>query len=265
MWPRREPGVRPLLLVRPVEHEIAVQEDVERLARADGDRGRHVEPAPEDLEGHARELLAEGTSGDLTRRWRRERARLLWLAHLGAGANGREEERLPEDALPVRVHLALRPGLAGEVLQGQAREPQTAAVGENEPRPRDEETVLARRSSAWGVFLSVAVSAVAGYVVLVALTLKMTSPADVVANSPGGFGVQYILEQNLGAGLTALGGLLAAGVAFAMTFCSAKTRPYSITSSARSRIDSGIVRPIALAALRLTTNSNFVGTVPAIR
>jgi len=82
-----------------------------------------------------------------------------------------------------------------------------------------EETVFARRASAWGVFLSVAVSAVAGYVVLVALTLKMSSPEDVLANSGGGGGVQYILEQNLGAGLSALGGLLAAGVAFAMTFC----------------------------------------------
>jgi amino acid transporter len=82
-----------------------------------------------------------------------------------------------------------------------------------------EETVFARRASAWGVFLSVAVSAVAGYVVLVALTLKMTSPADVLTNSGGGGGVQYILESNLGAGLGSLGGLLAAGVAFAMTFC----------------------------------------------
>lgn len=82
-----------------------------------------------------------------------------------------------------------------------------------------EETVFARRASAWGVFLSVAVSAVAGYVVLVALTLKMTSPADVLANSGGGGGVQYILESNLGEGLSQLGGLLAAGVAFAMTFC----------------------------------------------
>jgi amino acid transporter len=82
-----------------------------------------------------------------------------------------------------------------------------------------EETVYARRASAWGVFLSVAVSAIVGYIVLVALTLKMTSPADVLTNSPGGFGVQYILEQNLGSGLTSLGGLLAAGVAFAMTFC----------------------------------------------
>jgi amino acid transporter len=82
-----------------------------------------------------------------------------------------------------------------------------------------EETVSARRASAWGVFLSVAVSAVAGYVVLTALTLKMTSPEDVLANSAGGGGVQYILEANLGAGLDQLGGLLAAGVAIAMTFC----------------------------------------------
>ena len=81
-----------------------------------------------------------------------------------------------------------------------------------------EETVFARRASAWGVFLSVAVSAVAGYVVLVALVLKMPDPATVMAES-GGYGVAYILEQNLGAGLGALGGLLAAGVAIAMTFC----------------------------------------------
>jgi len=82
-----------------------------------------------------------------------------------------------------------------------------------------EETVAARAASAWGVFLSVAVSAIAGYVVLTALTLKMTDPADVLANSTGGGGVAYILESNLGAGLGQLGGLLAVGVAFAMTFC----------------------------------------------
>jgi amino acid transporter len=82
-----------------------------------------------------------------------------------------------------------------------------------------EETVAARKASAWGVFLSVAVSAVAGYVVLSALTLKMTSPEDVLANSPGGYGVAYILYQNLGEGLGSLGGLLAVGIAFAMTFC----------------------------------------------
>ena len=82
-----------------------------------------------------------------------------------------------------------------------------------------EETVAARKASAWGVFLSVAVSAVAGYVVLTALTLKMTTPEDVLANSPGGYGVAYILYSNLGEGLTSLGGLLAVGIAFAMTFC----------------------------------------------
>ena len=82
-----------------------------------------------------------------------------------------------------------------------------------------EETVSARRASAWGVFLSVAVSAVAGYIVLTALTLKMTNPADLLANSPGGYGVAYILGTNLGSSLSSLGGLLALGVAFAMTFC----------------------------------------------
>ncbi len=82
-----------------------------------------------------------------------------------------------------------------------------------------EETVQARTASAWGVFLSVAVSAVAGYILLVALTLKMTSPADVLANSPGGYGVAYILGVNLGSAVTSLGGLLAIGVAVAMTFC----------------------------------------------
>ena len=81
-----------------------------------------------------------------------------------------------------------------------------------------EETVQARTASAWGVFMSVAVSAVAGYVVLVALTLKMTDPADVLANS-GGYGVAYILGQNLGDAFGSLGSLLAIGVAFAMTFC----------------------------------------------
>lgn len=82
-----------------------------------------------------------------------------------------------------------------------------------------EETVLARTASAWGVFLSVAVSAVFGYILLVALTLKMTSPDDVLASSTGGGGVAYILGANLGTGLNELGGLLAVGIAVAMTFC----------------------------------------------
>src|ERR1700675_1808874 len=38
-----------------------------------------------------------------------------------------------------------------------------------------------------------------------------------------------------------------------------ETASYSITSSARSRNDSGIVSPSAFAVFRLITNSNFVG------
>ena len=68
-----------------------------------------------------------------------------------------------------------------------------------------EETVFARRASAWGVFLSVAVSAVAGYIVLVALTLKMTTPADVLANSGGVRRSRTSSEQNLGGGLDRAG------------------------------------------------------------
>ena len=82
-----------------------------------------------------------------------------------------------------------------------------------------EETVQARGASAWGVFLSVAVSAIFGYILLVALTLKMTTPDDVLASSTGGGGVAYILGANLGSGLNQLGGLLAVGIAVAMTFC----------------------------------------------
>src|SRR5206468_4035194 len=37
------------------------------------------------------------------------------------------------------------------------------------------------------------------------------------------------------------------------------TAVHSMTSSARARIDSGTVRPSALAVLRLTTSSNVVG------
>jgi amino acid transporter len=81
-----------------------------------------------------------------------------------------------------------------------------------------EETIGARLSSGWGVFLSVAVSAIAGYVVLMALVLKMPPVPDVLANSPGGYAVHYILTRNLGEGF-ALGGLLSAGVAVAMTLC----------------------------------------------
>ncbi len=90
-----------------------------------------------------------------------------------------------------------------------------------------EETVGARIGSAWGIFLSVAVSAVVGYVFLVSLTLHLPdlSPLfgqldDSALYSQYYFGdnaaVVYILQQNLGAGL---GGIFGGAIAIAMSFC----------------------------------------------
>jgi amino acid transporter len=91
-----------------------------------------------------------------------------------------------------------------------------------------EETVGARVASAWGVFLSVAVSAVVGYVFLVALTLHTPDlsglfPAsldDAATYSQyyfgGGVAVINILVYNLG---DFLGNLISAGIAIAMAFC----------------------------------------------
>jgi amino acid transporter len=91
-----------------------------------------------------------------------------------------------------------------------------------------EETVGARVASAWGVFLSVAVSAVVGYVFLVALTLHTPDlsalfPASLDDSATysqyyfgGGVAVISILIYNLG---DFMGNLLAAGIAIAMAFC----------------------------------------------
>lgn len=91
-----------------------------------------------------------------------------------------------------------------------------------------EETVGARMASAWGVFLSVAVSAVVGYVFLLALSTHLPSmatlfpatlPTDLSGASQyyfgGGVAVIAILEYNLGN----FGDVLAAGIAIAMWFC----------------------------------------------
>jgi amino acid transporter len=92
-----------------------------------------------------------------------------------------------------------------------------------------EETIGARMASAWGVFLSVAVSAVVGYVFLVALTthlpdLSALFPAELTDETlpaasqyyfGGGVAVIDILRYNLGG----LGDLLSAGIAIAMAFC----------------------------------------------
>jgi amino acid transporter len=57
-----------------------------------------------------------------------------------------------------------------------------------------EETYLARKNSAWGVFLSVAVSAVAGYVMLMVLTLAIT---DISATATDAYPVLKIVYDNL--------------------------------------------------------------------
>jgi amino acid transporter len=59
-----------------------------------------------------------------------------------------------------------------------------------------EETVMARLNSAWGVFLSVAVSAVVGYIVLMALTFAIP---DVAATAADPYPVLYIVYNNLSA------------------------------------------------------------------
>ena len=83
-------------------------------------------------------------------------------------------------------------------------------------------------SSAWGVFLSVAVSAVVGYIFLVALTTHLPGPVDAV---PGDAGRHHTCRQSsqyyFGGGVAViailstttwaqLGDILAAGIAIAM-------------------------------------------------
>ena len=92
-----------------------------------------------------------------------------------------------------------------------------------------EETVGARVASAWGLFLSVAVSAIVGFIFLLALTTHLPNLAILFPNplpDPLGLASQYyfgdgaavidILVFNLG---STVGGLLSAGIAIAMWFC----------------------------------------------
>ncbi len=92
-----------------------------------------------------------------------------------------------------------------------------------------EETVGARVASAWGLFLSVAVSAIVGFIFLLALTTHLPNLSTLFPNplpDPLGLASQYyfgdgaavidILIFNLG---PTVGGLLSAGIAIAMWFC----------------------------------------------
>jgi amino acid transporter len=92
-----------------------------------------------------------------------------------------------------------------------------------------EETVGARVASAWGIFLSVAVSAVVGFIFLLALSTHLpnlstlfpkelndsTLPTSSQYYFGNGVAVISILEYNLGQ----VGDVLAAGIAIAMWFC----------------------------------------------
>ena len=93
-----------------------------------------------------------------------------------------------------------------------------------------EETVGARVASAWGILLSVAVSAVVGYIFLFALSTHLPNlstlfPASLEGADPVTYSQYYfgdgaavidILIYNLG---STIGGLLSAAIAIAMWFC----------------------------------------------
>ncbi len=157
-----------------------------------------------------------------------------------------------------------------------------------------EETVGARMSSAWGVFLSVAVSAIVGYIFLVALTTHLPNlttlfPPDLSKGDPatysqyyfgGGVAVIDILVYNLG---TFIGGLLSAGIAIAMWFCGlaslaaagrmlfAFSRDDGIPGSswlkrvsARYRTPANSLAAVAVVAWLFTVAAFIVGTGTAI-
>src|SRR6185295_2759212 len=86
-----------------------------------------------------------------------------------------------------------------------------------------EETVMARLNSAWGVFLSVAVSAVVGYIVLMVLTLSIT---DIPSTATDPYPVLKIASDNL---TPFLANLVAVIIAGAMWLCGLA----SITSMSR--------------------------------
>jgi amino acid transporter len=88
-----------------------------------------------------------------------------------------------------------------------------------------EETVMARLNSAWGVFLSVAVSALVGYVVLLALTWSIPD-GKVAETAADAYPVLYIVYNNLS---TFFANVVAVIIGVAMWLCGLA----SITSMGR--------------------------------
>jgi amino acid transporter len=88
-----------------------------------------------------------------------------------------------------------------------------------------EETVMARLNSAWGVFLSVAVSAVVGYIMLLALTWSIPE-GKVAETAADAYPVLYIVYNNLS---SFFANVIAVIIGVAMWLCGLA----SITSMAR--------------------------------
>src|SRR5262249_32123236 len=92
-------------------------------------------------------------------------------------------------------------------------QPQWTYTGYDASAHMAEETYLARMNSAWGVFLSVAVSAVVGYVMLMVLTLSIT---DISSTATDAYPVLKIVYDNLS---PFLGNVIAIVIAGAMWLC----------------------------------------------
>jgi len=88
-----------------------------------------------------------------------------------------------------------------------------------------EETVMARLNTAWGVFLSVAVSSVVGYLMLIILTRAIPN-GDVAATANDAYPVLYVVYNNLS---PLLANVIAVIIGGAMWLCGAA----SITSMGR--------------------------------
>jgi amino acid transporter len=156
-----------------------------------------------------------------------------------------------------------------------------------------EETVGARISSAWGLFLSVAVSAVVGYLFLLVLTTHLPSlkdlfPADLSKADPDKlstyyFGGGYAVFETLKYNLATIGQLLGAGIAIAMSFCTlssvasagrmlfAFSRDDGVPGSAwlkkvshRYRTPSNALVTIVVVAFLFTMAAFFVGALGSV-
>jgi len=88
-----------------------------------------------------------------------------------------------------------------------------------------EETLMARKNSAWGIFLSVAVSAVVGYALLLVLTAAIP-PGSIAAAAADAYPVLFIVDRNVAPWASHL---IAVAIGAAMWLCGCS----SVSSMAR--------------------------------